>query len=267
MKTFAWFPDIDSSHTIKPDVAVTKFGDGYEHRVAVGINAQKMQWTLTFDRPRAEAKAILDFLREHNAVAPFFWTTPLEERGVYVCREWKTHQKRGSMMLSCPFDQIHEYNQAMSVIAEIQSLSPSALIEVFELDLTPLGDEIIRFHAGTSETNQPIVWQGKTYMALPIEAEGFEITTRGTLPRPTIRIANVDGLFSAAVAEFDDLVGAKITRKRTFARYLDAVNFDSKTNPTADPNQHLPDEVWYVEQKKTENRYIIEWELASAMDL
>lgn len=156
----------------------------------------------------------------------------------------------------------------MTIAAEIQSLSPSAVIELFILDSSGLPEGgLMYFHAGTNALYQPIVWQGNTYVALPVEAEGFSITTQGTLPRPKIRVANVDGLLSAAVAAGDDLIGAKVTRKRTFSKYLDAVNFPGGVNPDADEYQHFPDDVWYVEQKIAETRHVIEWELASAVDL
>ncbi|MDL2285077.1 phage minor tail protein L, partial [Oxalobacter sp. OttesenSCG-928-P03] len=148
----------------------------------------------------------------------------------------------------------------MNIKAEIQSLSPAALVELFELDLTMFNSGVMYFHAGSNEVTGGIVWQGKTYQALPVEAEGFEITTQGTLPRPKLKVANIQGLFSSAIDAFDDLVGCKVTRRRTFARYLDAVNFPDGKNMEADPNQFLPDEVWYIEQKTSENRYIIEWE-------
>jgi lambda family phage minor tail protein L len=41
----------------------------------------------------------------------------------------------------------------------------------------------------------------------------------------------------------------------------------SSWNVTADPNQHYPDDVWFIDQKMSETRYVIEWELASAFDL
>lgn len=155
----------------------------------------------------------------------------------------------------------------MTITAEIQSLAPTALIELFVLDTSNLeGGGIFRFHAGTNNLQQPVVWQGLTYQPLPIEAEGFDVSSQGTLPRPKIRVANVQGLFSAVAAENDDLVGCKVTRKRTFARYLDAVNFPDG-NAYADPHQYLPDDLYFVEQKTSETRYVIEWELSSAFDL
>lgn len=155
----------------------------------------------------------------------------------------------------------------MSITAEIQSLSPTALIELFILDMSNLpGGSPLYFHAGTNKLQQPVVWQGVSYLPLPIEAEGFELSLKGALPRPKVRVANVNGLFSAEIQRNDDLIGCKVIRKRTFVKYLDAVNFQGG-NPEADPSQHLIDDLWFVERKLTENRYIVEWELASAFDL
>lgn len=151
--------------------------------------------------------------------------------------------------------------------SEIQSLSPSATIELFELDMTLIpGGSIERFHAGTNGIQQPIVWTGQTYMPAPIEAEGFDVSAQGTLPRPKIRVANAMGVLSEVAAQNDDLVGCKVTRIRTLARYLDAVNFPGG-NANADPSQELPRDIYFVEQKTNETIYVVEWELSSAFDL
>src|SRR5690606_749771 len=65
---------------------------------------------------------------------------------------------------------------------------------------------------------------------------------------------------------FDDLVGSRLTRRQTLVQYLDAANFGG-VNPTADPNEHFPDEIWYIERKSGENDEVVEFELASAADL
>ncbi len=52
----------------------------------------------------------------------------------------------------------------------------------------------------------------------------------------------------------------------TLARFLDAVNFKDG-NPTADPNQHFPDEMWFIEQKTLETHQVVEFELSSVFDL
>ena len=113
-----------------------------------------------------------------------------------------------------------------SITSEIQSLSPSALVELYELDTTIYPDGgVFYFHAGTNKLTQPVVWQGKSYLPLPIEASGFELSSKGTLPRPKLAVANIGGIFSAEVISHDDLIGCKITRRRTFARFLDSDNF------------------------------------------
>lgn len=156
----------------------------------------------------------------------------------------------------------------MTITSDIQSLSPGSMVELFVLDMTKLpGGMPVYFHAGTNELSQSVIWQGNSYLPYPVEASGFDISAKGTLPRPRIQIANINGLLSALVVANADLVGCVVTRKRTFVKYLDAANFISGTNALADPNQHLTDDVWFVDRKLSENKYLIEWELSSAFDL
>src|SRR5260364_193466 len=154
----------------------------------------------------------------------------------------------------------------MTIQTEVQKLSPSALVELFELDLRLWGGEILRFHAGVNALGRDVVWQGQPYVRLPIEAEGFERRGQGALPRPRIRVANIDGLLGAEARAFEDFVGCRLIRKRTFARFLDAVNFP-EGNPEADPNQHFSDEIWCVDRKAAENAVYLEFELAASIDL
>lgn len=156
----------------------------------------------------------------------------------------------------------------MSITNDVQLLAPSALIELFVLDSTNFpGGDILYFHGGTNALSNALVWQGVSYAPLPIESEGFDLGTAGTLPRPLMRVANVGGFLSAEVANKNDLVGCKVTRKRTFAKYLDASNFPGGVNVYADPTQFFPDENWFVERKVSENLHLIEWELSSVFDL
>lgn len=117
-----------------------------------------------------------------------------------------------------------------SIASEIQKLAPSAIIELFEFDATSIGGSVYRFHAGKNKITTDIVWAGNTYSAFPIEASGFEWNGKGQLPRPTLRVANVLGTMSSLILAFDDLVGCKVTRIRTLAKYLDAVNFPTQRN-------------------------------------
>jgi lambda family phage minor tail protein L len=154
----------------------------------------------------------------------------------------------------------------MSITSDIQRLEPGALIELFELDASALGGGHTYFHAGTNASRAPIVWQGLTYQALPIEARGFEFSGKGQLPRPTIKVANIGGSLGALAAAYSDLLGARLIRRRTLGRYLDAVNFTGG-NASADPTAAFPDDVYIVDRKAAENTIYIEWELAASFDV
>lgn len=121
----------------------------------------------------------------------------------------------------------------MPLITDVLSLSPSALLTFYTLDYTNLpGGSVLNFHAGTNELSQPVVWQGVTYIPMPIEAEGFDVTAKGAMPRPKLRVSNIGGFLSPTVKSFDDFVGCKVIRRRTLAKYLDAVNFPGTLTST-----------------------------------
>lgn len=161
---------------------------------------------------------------------------------------------------------------AVSIVAgDLQTPNPSAIIELFELELVTAihgNNDKYYFHAGTNATNNgDIVWNGQAYLRFPIEAEGFEYNGQGQLPRPTIRISNLQGTITTLLLTLPaGLEGAKVVRVRTLAKYLDAVNF-SGGNPTADPTAEFPREIYYIDRKVTENRDVVEFELVSSMDL
>lgn len=155
----------------------------------------------------------------------------------------------------------------MSLAADIQSLSPGDLVTLFDLDTTALGGSLLRFHAGTNGLRTAVVWQGNSYVPLPIEATGFEINGKGQLPRPSIKVANIGGALGALAAEYDDLLGAKLIRRRTLAKYLDAGNFAGGVNTAADPSAEFPLDVYFIDRKANENKVLIEWELAASFDV
>lgn len=154
-----------------------------------------------------------------------------------------------------------------AITTEIQKLEPSAIIELFEMDATSFGGDLLRFHAGTNGLASNVVWQGNAYTAYPIKATGFDFTGNGQLPRPKLTVSNVTGAITLLVLTYDDLLGAKITRKRTMVKYLDAVNFPDSTNPDADDTAEFPDDVFFIDRKSTETRDVVEFELAAAFDV
>ena len=136
-------------------------------------------------------------------------------------------------------------------VSETQAINPGSLIELFELttDAALHGSATTyRFHAGTNEVNNGnIIWAGNTYIALPLEADGFKYA-RGQLPRPTLTFSNVTNIITAillnvnTVTPGNDLTGAIVKRRTTLARFLDSANFDpvatttTTTSTIADPS-------------------------------
>ena len=100
----------------------------------------------------------------------------------------------------------------------------------------------------------PVVWLGDSYQPLPVKMSGFDQNSNGRLPRPKFAILNIEGTLSKIVHSNNDFVGCKVTRKRTFVRFLDSVNFQGGVNPFGDSNENmaLPDEVYYINKKNTE---------------
>jgi lambda family phage minor tail protein L len=169
----------------------------------------------------------------------------------------------------------------MSIIfEELLNSSPFAIIELYELETFAKihgAANSYYFFAGHNKEDTPaeIVFNNHTYLALPIEADGFEYKGDGGLPRPSVRIANLQGNISAillGINEFNfgnDLIGARFTRVRTLSRFLDGSNWQSGTNPygTPNPGETMPNEIYYVDRKVSENRDFVEFELVSSFDM
>ena len=165
-----------------------------------------------------------------------------------------------------------------AVFSNLQSINPSAIIELFTLQLSTAlhgANTIYRFHAGSNlNANGKIVWNGNEYLRFPIQASGFAFQ-RGQLPRPKISISNATGLISAILLSVNeettgnDLTGATVTRIRTLAKFIDAVNFPGGTNPlgTPDPTAEFPQEIYKIDRKAAENREVVQFELAAPTDL
>lgn len=167
-----------------------------------------------------------------------------------------------------------------TIITELQSLSPSAIIELFQLYTYANlhgSTNTYYFHSGVNSRLFPgaVVWNGTKYEAFPIQATGFEYSGTGTLPRPTLTVSNLFSTITSILLSINDtnpgndLIGAKLVRIRTCARYLDAVNFENNQNPygTPDPTAEMPREIYYVDRKVSENRDAVQFELTSSLDL
>jgi len=181
-------------------------------------------------------------------------------------------------------------NAKEKINKELSSIEPDTLIELFEIDFSSLqnhidmiklrdnlnlgSEPIYRFHAGKNSSN-PIYWRDNGYQPLPIEIEDLETKSDGTLPRPKISILNTGGLLSKIVSSNDDFVGCRVTRIRTFAKFLDGQNYqnrgtnESGENPfgRSDPRAQMAEDIFFINRKIAETSQVIQFELATALEL
>ena len=201
-----------------------------------------------------------------------------------------------------------------SLARELGNLDPSTLLSFFEIDLSSVvgsissslikdyaevnpslpnfedsKDNILRFHNNIRVFNSYIFWQGKTFFPAPIQAEGYEISSRGILP--TLRLSmssqsdqetEILSLIRRSIRKYGDIVGAKVTRIRTYAKFLDKNNFAdiAKYDGTdgsylsafpegyePDPYAELPRDIFFIERKASESKTAIVYELSSSLDV
>jgi len=179
------------------------------------------------------------------------------------------------------------------VSTEALSLSPSALITLYEIDVKDIARDFtlnrttdydysipFRFHNMENLKGQELKFQGKTYYSSPITANNFEYAGGGALPQPLLTITSQEGmeqhagenaltLLKEAFRELNHLVGAKVTRIRTFARFLDKGDNDNMENVGEEEDilAEFPRDIYFIERKSVENKNTIQFELSSMIDL
>jgi len=173
------------------------------------------------------------------------------------------------------YDNDVRYVSFSSTFADLQSINPFAIIELFQLKLDSAlhgASTIYYFHAGSNlNANNKIKWKGVEYLRFPIQASGFAFQ-KGQLPRPKLIVSNATGLISSILLDVNevtagnDLTGSTVTRIRTLAKFLDAANFEDG-NANADPTAEFPKEIYKIDRKSAENREVVEFELAAPTDL
>ena len=111
MATFTFQPEYGAQVAQKPNVRLAKYGDGYEQRLAYGINTTPQNWSLQFSvREDSEANAIEAFLYARGGVENFDWTPPNGTTSLkFVCREWtRTLDRYNLNSISATFEQVFD---------------------------------------------------------------------------------------------------------------------------------------------------------------
>ena len=189
----------------------------------------------------------------------------------------------------------------MTLNSDFQKLYVDGLITLFELDARTLGAGILRFHGHISYQDweriysligsdellgdesqligevfeqgeskvwyRNIIWQGETFDPMPLEVSGLEMRSDGKASAPTLSMANningIQNAVSALCLQFGDFVGAKLKVITTLAKYLDAENFSSGN---ASASNEAKGQLWYIEQKTSENASAVTFELSNPID-
>lgn len=96
-----------------------------------------------------------------------------------------------------------------------------ARVHLYDLDLSRLGGDILRFTPGVMAGSIPASWKGNLYTPLPVEFEGASFSVQGTQARPRFRVSNIGGVATGLVLKYKDLLGATLKQWTTFDRFLD----------------------------------------------
>ena len=105
-----------------------------------------------------------------------------------------------------------------------------------------------------------VMFGGTTYDPVPVQVDRVQWTGHGPIPRPQVTIPNIGGYAAQLMAAYKDLLGAKVTRRRTYKRALDGM-------PDADPTDYYGPEVWYIDRVATRTPEAVVFELASPFDI
>ena len=170
------------------------------------------------------------------------------------------------------FDAVLARQEAHAEVAEeVRSTFYDSVVEMFEFDLSVLpgfsGTDHYYFTNFVTPEGEKVKWRrsetstaDQEYEPIPILATGFDRTTKGQIPQPELQISNIFGTLSGLIASLDDLIGVKVYRRRTLAKYLG--NFTTK-----DYDYYFPTDIYYIERKAAETNMSVTFQLASPLDL
>lgn len=146
-----------------------------------------------------------------------------------------------------------------NITQHIQLTATDAIITLFELDCSALGGVTYYFTPMTTENLTSIQFGGKTWEPIPIAADGFSVSGMEAPAKPTLTVSNTALQLISPIIALRDLVGATLTRYRTFERFL-------STGSSPDSTALLPKDIYYISKKVVQNPLNIQWELSSILD-
>lgn len=156
------------------------------------------------------------------------------------------------------------------IIKTVQLQDPgSELVVLYDLEYS--AGSFAHFFAGLDDDLTELQFRDsagavQTYLALPLEAEGFDISSDGAYSRPEITVANIESVFKDAIGglDFQDLIGKRLTRRTTLKKYLVGESNDSGAG---NPPVEFPKIVYIIDRLKAKSIISATFELAAPFDL
>ena len=145
------------------------------------------------------------------------------------------------------------------IVKDLQKQDPgSQLIELFELKLD---STTLYFHSGAQENLTSVQFRDdggtlRTYTAIPLQAKGFKSDPSSTSARPTITFANVSDIFKSSITDYENLLGATLTRRTTLEKYLNS-------NPAVE----FPRQVYIFDRISALTKTAVSFECSTPFDL
>lgn len=156
------------------------------------------------------------------------------------------------------------------IIKTVQKQDPgSELIILYDLEYAE--GSFAHFFKGLDDDLTEIQFRDSsgtvlTYVAIPIQAEGFDINSDGAYSRPEMTVANIESVFSDEIGglDYQDLIGKRLTRRCTLKKYLVGESNDSGAGNAP---VEFPRMVYVIDRLKSKNIISATFELAAPFDL
>lgn len=147
----------------------------------------------------------------------------------------------------------------MTITEDSQKLTQDAQVHLYEVDLTPLGNNYVVRFTRHGRPGGNVTFNGNVYTPWDVDVSGFSWDGNGAFPQPKLKLANMLGTLTSLAQTYGDFIGATFTRIRTYEKYLD-------DGASPDPSAIMRPDVFTIEQKTEQNKVYIEWRLSSIIE-
>ena len=153
----------------------------------------------------------------------------------------------------------------VSIIEELNTLTPDAIVELFEFDTTPIietptGSDSAYYTNSNVGDLSGILWDTNLYTPFPFTFSNVKSVGDGSaLERPTLSVSNINKVFFAMFLSLGDLSGVRVVRTVTCYKFT-----DNGSEPSI--LSYFSKQEYSVVRKVKQDKFSIDYELASALD-